>query len=628
MPEESFKRKLTAILSADVEGYSRLMGEDEDATIRTLTTYRELMSTLIQKHRGRVVDSPGDNLLAEFNSVVDAVRCAVEIQEELRVRNAELPENRRMEFRIGINLGDVIEEGERIYGDGVNITARVEGLAEGGGICISGTVYDSIKNKLSLSYESLGEHTVKNITEPVRVYRMRVGPEAAATVAREEKAGPRRWQKAALAAVVTLVVAAGVWALWNFYFRPPPIEPASVEKMTFPLPDKPSIAVLPFVNLSGDPEQEYFADAMSDNITTELSRFEYLFVISRHSAFVYKGSKKTIKQISQELGVRYLLEGSVQRSDNQVRINVQLIDAISGKHVWAEKFDRHISNIFAIQDEITQTVVATLSEKIWQVSAKALTKKPLSNFKAWDYYLKGRVHIQRGGKQENATARALYEKALELDPDLSEAYIGLAWTYYLDWRFGYVEAKSEAIDKAEALAKKAAAFGENSASLQFLLSRIALGRGRYDEALAHHERALELNPNDGELIATYGFLLIYAGRSEESLLWIKKAMRLNPYYPAIYATFLAAGYYFTKRYSEAVEAIVRKGRLILGDHQLLAASYAQLGRLDEAQVHVKEILKMNPQFTLSNFQTYLQRVYKTETDVEHLIDGLRKAGLK
>ncbi len=277
MTTEKFKRKLTAILSADVEGYSRLMGEDEDATIRTLTAYRELMSALIQKHRGRVVDSPGDNLLAEFLSVVDAVRCAVEIQEELRVRNAELPENRRMHFRIGINLGDVVQEGERIYGDGVNITARVEGLAEGGGICISGTVYDSIKNKLSLSYESLGEHTVKNITEPVRVYRMRVGPEV-----KEEKARPRRWQKAALAAVVVLLVAAGAWAIWNFYFRPPPIEPASVEKMAYPLPDKPSIAVMPFLNMTGDQSQDFLCDGMSESLITALSKVPDLFVVARN----------------------------------------------------------------------------------------------------------------------------------------------------------------------------------------------------------------------------------------------------------------------------------------------------------------------------------------------------------
>ena len=358
MEQEGFKRKLTAILSADVEGYSRLMGEDEDATIRTLTTYRELMSTLIQRHRGRVVDSPGDNLLAEFGSVVDAVRCAVEVQEELRIRNVELPENRRMHFRIGVNLGDVVEEGDRIYGDGVNITARVEGLAEGGGICISGTVYDSIKNKLSLSYESMGEHTVKNIAEPVRVYRMRVGPEATPLIV--EKEGLRHWLKPSLAVFAVLVVAAGAWAIWNFYFRPPPIEPASVEKMAYPLPDKPSIAVLPFVNLSGDHEQEYIANGITENITTALSKLPEMLVIARTSSMTYKGKSVKAKQVSEELGVRYLLEGSVLKEGDQIRVTAQLIDAIKGHHLWAEKYDRDIKGFFILLDEITKKICTAL----------------------------------------------------------------------------------------------------------------------------------------------------------------------------------------------------------------------------------------------------------------------------
>jgi adenylate cyclase len=333
MTQEGYKRKLTAILSADVEGYSRLMGEDEDATIKTLTTYRELMTTLITKHRGRVVDSPGDNLLAEFTSVVDAVRCAVEIQEELRVRNAELPETKRMHFRIGINLGDVVEEGERIYGDGINIAARVEGLAEGGGICISGTVYDSIKNKLSLSYESLGEHTVKNIKEPVRVYRMRVGPEAAAHVEGEEKPHPKSWRKAALAALIVLIVAAGAVTIWHFYFRPPPIEPASEEKMAYSLPDKPSIAVLPFDNMSGDPQQDYFSDGLTEEIITALSKTDQLFVIARNSTFTYKGKPVKVQQIAEDLGIRYVFEGSVRKEADRVRITAQLVDAIKGRHI-------------------------------------------------------------------------------------------------------------------------------------------------------------------------------------------------------------------------------------------------------------------------------------------------------
>jgi adenylate cyclase len=297
MSAESFKRKLTAILSADVKGYSRLMCEDEDATIRTLSTYRELMATLIQKHRGRVVDSPGDNLLAEFFSVVDAVRCAVEIQEELRVRNAELPDSRRMQFRIGIILGDVVEEEQRIYGDGVNIAARVEGLAEGGEICISGTVYDSIKNKLSLGYESMGEHTVKNIKEPVRVYRMRIGPEAAGKVIGEKEPKHTRWGwKSAAAAAVLVLVAGGV--VWNFYWRAPKIEPASKEKMAFPLPDKPSIAVLPFANMSDDSTQEYFSDGLAEEMITALSKVPELFAGDRNSTFAYKDNSVKVNQIA------------------------------------------------------------------------------------------------------------------------------------------------------------------------------------------------------------------------------------------------------------------------------------------------------------------------------------------
>jgi adenylate cyclase len=353
MTQEGFKRKLTAILSADVEGYSRLMSEDEEATVRTLTTYREVMTTLIQQHNGKVLDSPGDNLLAEFASVVDAVQCAVAVQKEINARNTELAENRRMQFRIGINLGDVIQEEDRIYGGGVNIAARLEGLAEPGGICISKTAFDHIESKLPYGYEYLGDQNVKNIPKPVGAYRVIMEPRV--TIAGEpekEKRSPMKRMPIiiGIAGVVVLAVAVGVW---QFYARHPRVKPAPEDKMAYPLPDKPSIAVLPFVNLSGDPEQEYFADAISENITTELSRFEHLFVIARQSAFVYKESKKTTKQISQELGVRYLLEGSVQRFDNQVRINTQLIDAISGEHVWTEKFDRNISNIFAIQDEIS-----------------------------------------------------------------------------------------------------------------------------------------------------------------------------------------------------------------------------------------------------------------------------------
>ncbi len=367
MITEGVKRKLTAILSADVKGYSRLMGEDEDATVRTLTAYRTIMVTLIQKHQGRVVDSPGDNLLAEFSSVLDAVRCAVEIQEELRDRNTELPENRKMEFRIGINLGDIIEEGGRIYGDGVNIAARMEGLAEGGGICISGTVYEHVKNKLAMGFDYLGRRNIKNITEPVQVYRvwMEAGPTTTG-VSKEGRAGLMHLQRVAMAVAAVLLLGTAVVAIWNFYLRPAPrpVEVASREKMAFPLPDKPSIAVLPFVNMSGDPDQEYFSDGLTEDLITDLSKTPDFFVIARNLVFPYKGKAVRLQQVSRELGVRYVLEGSVRKAGNKVRITAQFVDAITGGHLWAERYDRDLKDVFAVQDEIVQKIVTSLQGKI------------------------------------------------------------------------------------------------------------------------------------------------------------------------------------------------------------------------------------------------------------------------
>lgn len=433
MTTQGVKRKLTAILSADVEGYSRLMGEDEESTVRTLTAYREIMSSLIQQYRGRVVDSPGDNLLAEFSSVVDAVQCGVEIQQVLKARNAGLPESRRMEFRIGVNLGDVIEEGERIYGDGVNIAARVEGLAEKGSICISGSAYEQIKNKLALGYEYLGEHEVKNIVEPVRVYKAQIEP----VVKRAEKrAVLRRWQWEALAAVAVLVL--GAVAFWNFYLRPqPPTEEvASVEKMALPLPDKPSIAVLPFVNMSGDPEQEYFSDGITEDLITDLSQISGLFIIARNSTFAYKGKPVKIKQVAEDLGVRYVLEGSVRKADKQVRINVQLIDVTTGHHIWAKRYDGYIENIFALQDKITQKIVAALAVKLTAGEKEQVARKETDSVAAYDAFLKGWGHYLRHTPEDFAKAVSHFEKAVELDPNYGRAYASMALIYSRAPRLG------------------------------------------------------------------------------------------------------------------------------------------------------------------------------------------------
>ena len=630
MAEEGFKRKLTAILSADVEGYSRLMGEDEDGTIRTLTTYRELMSTLIEKHRGRVVDSPGDNLLAEFGSVVDGVRCAVEIQEELRVRNAELPENRKMEFRIGINLGDVVEEGERIYGDGVNITARVEGLSEGGGICISGTVYDSIKNKLSLSYESMGEHTVKNITEPVRVYRMRIGPEAAApAVSKEKRARLRGWQKAAIAGVGLLIVVAAAIAIWNFYLRPPPMEPASVEKMAFPLPDKPSIAVLPFVNMSEDPKQEYFSDGLSEEIITALSKLPHMFVIARNSTFSYKGKPVKVKQVAEELGVRYVLEGSVRKSEDRVRITAQLIDAITGHHLWAERYDRELRDIFAIQDEITLKIITALRVELTGGESARLYAKGTENLEAYLRVLQGGEHFRRLNKEDMVMARKMFEKAIALDPQYPTPYAMLGWTYLNDVFLGWSKSPRESMKRAVASAQKCIALDDSFPAAHGLLSWVYMMKRQHDRAIAEAEKAVALDPNSADAHGWLGNVLNFAGRPEEAIFALERAIRLNPNSPSWYLHMLGMAYRETGRYEESItackKALQRQPTNIYA-HLVLAATYSLLNRQEEARAAGAEALRISPKFSLDYLAK--SRPHIDPANTARFIEALRKAGLK
>jgi TolB-like protein/class 3 adenylate cyclase len=415
MTTQEVKRKLAAILSADVKGYSRLMGDDEKGTVRTLNAYKDVMTNLIQHHHGRVVDAPGDNLLAEFASVVDAVECAVVIQKELKTRNAELHENSRMEFRIGINLGDVIEEEGRLYGDGVNIAARMESLADGGGICISGTTFDHVRNKLNLGYEYLGEQPVKNIAIPVRVYKVLMEPEAAGKVIGEKRPKSKPWQRPVTALVIVLIVIAAAISIWKFYIRPTPhVEVASKDKMAFPLPDVPSIAVLPFVNMSGDPKQEFLSDGISEEIITALSKIRALFVISRQSTFSYKGKPVKVKQVSEELGVRYVLEGSVQRSADRIRISAQLIDALTGRHIWAERYDRPLTDLFALQDEITMKILTAIQVKLTEgeqasnygkFTGKLSLDCYLKVFEGWKYLhginiesIRGDAEDRRGGR--------------------------------------------------------------------------------------------------------------------------------------------------------------------------------------------------------------------------------------
>ncbi|MDH3882164.1 MAG: adenylate/guanylate cyclase domain-containing protein, partial [Desulfobacteraceae bacterium] len=445
MSEDSLDRKLKAIFSADVKGYSRLMGEDEEHTVKTITAYRETISGLIFKHKGRVVDSPGDNILAEFASALNAVNSAIEIQDTLKEKNADLPDNRKMEFRIGINLGDIIHEGDRIYGDGVNVAARIEGLADPGDVYISRNIYDQVKKKLTnFGYEYIGAHDVKNISEPVRVYKILTEPEYAGKVIGEELPKPV-WPRTAIIALVVLAVVACSLAIWNFYVRRPSIETASVEKMAFPLPEKPSIAVLPFDNLSGDPKQDYFSDGITESIITTLSNLSNLFVIARNSTFTYKGKPVKVQQVAQELGVRYVLEGSVQRSVDQVRITAQLNDALKGHHLWAEKYDRKIGEIFALQDDITERVAMALEVKLTEGEQARIRRRHTDNPEAYEYFLRGLEIGRRFTKEDNAQARRLYEKAIALDPNYAHAWQEIGRLHYRDARFGWTDTPAQSL---------------------------------------------------------------------------------------------------------------------------------------------------------------------------------------
>ena len=423
MTQEGFKRKLTAIFSADAVGYSRLMAEDESATVKTIATYREIMASLIKQHRGRVVDSPGDNLLAEFPSVVDAVQCAVSVQNEFQTRNAELAENRKMEFRIGINLGDVIDEEDRIYGDGVNVAARLEALAEPGGICVSKTAFDQIETKLPLGYEYLGEQSVKNIPKPVGAYRVLMQPRV--TVAGEpesERTALTRRRTIIVGAVVLLLLAAAT-GIWQFYIQRRSVEPASLEKLAYPLPDKPSIAVLPFDNIGGDPEQDYLADGISKDIQTALSKVPNIFVIARDSTYIFKEKPIQTKQVAEELGVRYVLDGSVQRAENRMRLNVRLIDAIEGHQLWAERYDRDLDDVFLIQDQITKNVLASLQVKLTMGQDARIWAKGTESLDAYLKALQASELIQNFKPENLELARQLCSDAIALDPKYATAYM-------------------------------------------------------------------------------------------------------------------------------------------------------------------------------------------------------------
>ena len=622
MGGRSIERKLAAILSADVEGYSRLMGDDEVATVRAITEYRAVIGSAVAGHGGRVVDSPGDNVLAEFASVVDAVQCAVDIQRELQSRNADLPLARRMRFRIGINLGDVIVEGERLYGDGVNIAARLEGLAEGGGICISGTAYDQIEGKLPLGYEFRGEHAVKNIARPVRVYRVRLEPSPSSGPSAKTRRTGGRLTRAVTAAVAILVLL-GVsgWAGWRWLGTP--------ESAGLPLPDRPSVAVLPFTNLSQDPAQDYFSDGVTEDLITGLSKVSGLFVIARNSVFTYKGKAVKVREVGRDLGVRYVLEGGVQRSGSRVRITAQLVDATTGYHIWAERYDREMTDIFTLQDEVTKQIVRAMAVKLTEVEKGRLGgRAPTGVLEAYDLVLRGHEERRRTTREGNAEARRLFVKALDLDPDYASAYLGLAWTHLQSWQLLW-SADREGLERARELAQRALALNDALVGAYHVLAQIDLWMKEHDRALAQAERVVALAPNDADGYETLAEILGWSGRPEESIRMIRQAMRLNPHYPFYYLWTLGHGYYLTGRRQEALDAfakLVEENPNFFPAYAYRAVLFGELGRVNEAREAWETANHLNPDVSI---QSLRERVpYKRPADLDRLLTAAHRAGMQ
>ena len=628
MTDQGFKRKLTSIFSADAVGYSRLMEDDEEATVHTLTSYREVITTLIKQHNGIIVDSPGDNLLAEFVSVVNAVQCAVSVQNEITARNETLPEHRKMQFRIGINLGDVIQEGDRIYGDGINIAARLEGLAEPGGIWISKTAFDQIERKLPYGYEFIGEQTVKNISKPVGAYRLMLEPRV--TVAGEpekEKRSPVRRMPILVGAAVVLLLAIAA-GLWQFYVRRPSLEPASEEKMAYPLPEIPSIAVLAFDNLSGDPEQEYFSDGITEEIITAISKTPKIFVIARNSTFTYKGKPVKVQQVAEDLGVRFVLEGSVRRADDKLRITAQLIDAINGRHLWAERYDRNLEDIFSVQDEIAKKIITELQVKLTEGEQARVYAKGTDNLEAYLKVLQ-LWEISRDGKPEdNALVRQLAEEAIALDPNWPIAYWSLGITYVRDVFFGTTKTPAKYLERSYELGQKALALDENLGAAHWLLSLYYTLKKQHEKAIEHGKLSVELDPNDTVAFASFARLLMNAGKPAEAIPLYKKAIRLDPYARPMFYYNYGYALWMVGQYEEGIAAgkeARSRGPNDIFSHILLAITYIELNRDEDARASAAEVLKIKPNITLAWLSKMIP--WKNKDHLNRLIGDLRKAGL-
>ncbi|MCG5481154.1 MAG: adenylate/guanylate cyclase domain-containing protein [Ensifer alkalisoli] len=574
------EQRLAAVMAADMSGYSRLMEADEAGTIARLRTHRiELIDPAISKNKGRIIKTTGDGMLVEFQSVTDAVRCAVEIQQRMKRRNADVPQDRRIEFRIGINIGDIIFEDDDIFGDGVNIAARVEQLADVGGICITAAVATQIADRLELLIEDLGEKRLKNISRPVQLFR--IGLEGVGLSQPED------------AETVTRTVS------------------------------KPSIVVLPFTNMSGDPDQEFFADGLTEDIITALSRRHELFVISRNSSFVYKNKAVNLREVAEKLGAQYLVEGSVRKSGDRVRVTVQLIDATNDAHIWADKYDRKLDDIFAIQDEVTAAIAATLPGRVEAAQRDQLERTKPANMAAYECALAAKVLHHRGTVSDNAQAQALIARAIELDPGYAHAHAWRACILGQAWVHGWCENKEATWNEVIAELDRALALDDNDADVHRILAAVNVNNNALTTARYHQERALSLNPNYDLVVVQQGELLTWLGRPEEGIEWIRKAMRLNPHHPERFWSHLGKAHFAARQYGEAVEAFMHLSAMDHLQHAFLAACYGWLGDDIAAQAHLEKVTALAPEFEIDSFLSTLH--YAQESDFEHLREGLVKA---
>ena len=574
----SQSRRLAAILAADIAGYSALMGSDEARTVSDLKGHQAVVLPMVGEFGGRVIDTAGDGLLAEFPSVLNAVECAVAIQRKMVERNAAVEPERRMQFRIGINLGDVIYDDDRIFGDGVNVAARLEAIAEPGGICVSGKVHGEIRARIGLAYEDLGDKQLKNIAEPVRVYGIRLD------------GAPRHPELA--------------------------------------LPDKPSIAVLPFQNMSGDPEQEYFSDGMTEDLITDLSKVSGLFVIARNSSFAYKGRSVKVQEIGRDLGVRFVLEGSVRKAGNRVRITAQLIDAGSGGHLWAERFDRDLTDIFSTQDEVVEKIVGTLAVTLTKGEERRLRQRGTGNLEAYETWLRARALLTRGTRESLVQARAMYRRAIEIDLNFAAPHAGLALAAISEYVSGWAPDPAQALDEAERWARRAVELNDQEPVSHMALGNVLLWRRDHDGALAEFHRMIALDPNFAQGHGATGLALMYAGRAADALEPFAMAMRLDPHFPNILLHFLAQANFSLGKYETAAQQLLDRIARNPGtdaSRMLLASCYGHLGRAQDARAAWAGLLKVNPDFSLMQRAGVLP--YKDPRDFERIAEGLAKAGL-